>query len=119
MDFYIGMSEFPDPERSGKTSFGLNIGRRLHDASSWEAFNVDGEHHATKLQESGELAIDIKKITSHWEITRTEFLSDVTLRAFSRGPIASVDKPKWRVTFLKGSYVNWPSLIGRTVVPNN
>jgi hypothetical protein len=119
MDFYLEMSEFPQAERSGKEGFGLNVNRRFLDTFCWEWFNIDSDNHATKLQESGELAIDIKKVNSQWEITRTEFLSDVTLRAFPRGAIASVDKPKWRVTILKGSYVNWPSLIGKTVVPNN
>jgi hypothetical protein len=26
---------------------------------------------------------------------------------------------KWRVTILKGSYMNWPSLVGATVALNN
>jgi hypothetical protein len=71
------------------------------------------------LQEKGELAFDIKKVDSNWEITRTEFLTDVTFRVnvvMSNGP---QDNPKWRVTILKGSYMDWPSLIGDTVTSSH
>jgi len=60
----------------------------------------------------------MKKINSRWEMARTEFLSDVIFRVNHIGQGDTPENyPKWRVTILKGSYVNWPSLVGDTVVP--
>jgi len=81
-------------------------------------FTIDREEHATKLQETGELNFDAKKVDSRWEISRTDFLTDVTFRVKLYETDGHKSYPKWRITILKGSYVSWPSLVGDTVIPN-
>ena len=83
----------------------------------WEWFNVESDSRATKLQESGELAIAFAKRGGHEQIVRTEFLSDVSLRISRFGDKAKPE-PVWRVNIAKGSWVAWPSLVDGKVVPN-
>jgi hypothetical protein len=119
-DFYLSKIEFPRAERIFGEGFGLGVRNRKFPTYSHEWFKFDGENHATKSEESGDVAFDMSKINSRWELTRTEFLSDVTFRVNLIGEKkakAPENYPKWRVTILKGSYVNWPSLVGDTVVP--
>jgi hypothetical protein len=117
--FYLARLVYPQADRSFKR-FGLRMEHRTRPTVCSEWFNIDGEHHATKSEESGEMAFDIGQVNSNWEITRTEFLSDVSFRMNLLGDTnAQENYPKWRVTILKGSYVNWPSVIGDTVVPLN
>ena len=70
-----------------------------------EWFNVQDSKHAVKLQEGGELGIDLK-VNGDWEITKTEFTSDVSLRIIRMG----VDPPGsplyWRINISKGSSLN-------------
>jgi len=113
-DFYFEMAEFPKTDLADLEGFGLVIEHRNLRTFCWEWFNVDRGKHAIKLQETGELSFDTKKVGARWEMTRTEFLTDVTFRI----ELYETDDPKWRVTILKGSYVNWPSLVGDTVTPN-
>jgi hypothetical protein len=115
--FYLARLVYPQADRSF-TQFGLRMEHRTRPTVCYEMFNIDGEHHATKSEESGEMAFDIGQVNSNWEITRTEFLSDVAFRMnLLEDPKVQENYPKWRVTILKGSYVNWPSVIGDTVVP--
>jgi hypothetical protein len=118
-DFYIQMAEFPKADRNGLKGFGLTIDHQKLETFCWEWFVVDREKRATKLQEDGELAFDAKKVGTNWEVTRTEFLTDVTFRV----QLSEMNRPgydlKWRVTILKGSHVSWPSLVGDTVIINN
>ena len=74
------------------------------------------EDHAYKLQEDGSLRLKIAAVGSGWDVTRTEFLSHVSLRGalISEGP----EHPKWRVKIFKGSVIRWPSLVNGTVVAN-
>jgi hypothetical protein len=118
-DFYLSKLEFPRAERNFEGGVGLSVRNRKFATTGHEWFKFDGENHATKSEESGEIAFDMNKINSHWEMTRTEFLSDVTFRVNLIGSKIPENFPKWRVTILKGSYVNWPSLVGDTVVPIN
>jgi hypothetical protein len=117
-DFYLSKLEFPRAERNFGEGVGLSVENRKFATTGHEFFKFDGEHHATKAEESGDIAFDMKKINSRWEMARTEFLSDVTFRVnlIGQGDIQE-NFPKWRVTILKGSYVNWPSLVGDTVTP--
>jgi hypothetical protein len=117
-DFYLSRLEFPRAERTFGEGFGLEVKNRKFGTTCLEFFKFDGENHATKTEESGDLAFDMNKINSRWEMSRTEFLSDVTFRLnlIGQGDIPE-NFPKWRVTILKGSYVNWPSLVGDTVTP--
>lgn len=114
-DFYFEMAEFPKTDLANLEGFGLVIEHRNLRTFCWEWFNVDRGKHATKLQETGELAFAAKKVGSRWEMARMDFLTDVTFRV----ELYETDDPKWRITILKGSYVNWPSLVGDTVTPNN
>jgi hypothetical protein len=116
--FILSKHEFPRAERTFGEGFGLRVENRKFATIGYEWFKFDGENHATKAEESGDIAFDMNKINSRWEMTRTEFLSDVTFRVnhIGQGDIPE-NFPKWRVTILKGSYVNWPSLVGDTVTP--
>jgi hypothetical protein len=116
-DFYLSKLEFPRAERTFGEGVGLWIRNRKFATNGYEWFKFDGENHATKAEESGDIAFDMNKINSRWEMARTEFLSDVTFRVNLIGENIPENFPKWRVTILKGSYVNWPSLVGDTVVP--
>jgi hypothetical protein len=117
-DFYFEIAEFPETDLADLEGFGLVIEHRNLSTFCWEWFNVDRGKHATKLQETGELSFDAKKIGSRWEMTRMDFLTDVTFRVNLDERDGPKDDPKWRITILKGSYVNWPSLVGDTVTPN-
>jgi hypothetical protein len=118
-DFYLSRLEFPRAERTIGEGVGLWVINRKFATTGYEWFKFDGENHATKAEESGDIAFDMNKINSRWEMARTEFLSDVTFRVNLIGLGQNIPEnfPKWRVTILKGSYVNWPSLVGDTVVP--
>jgi len=118
-DFYFQMAEFPEANHTDKTGFGLVIEHRRLNTFCWEWFNIDGGKHAIKLQETGEIAFDTKKIGAYWEITRTEFLTDVEFRVKLYDPKWTQGDPKWRVTILKGSYMNWPSLVDDIVSLKN
>jgi hypothetical protein len=109
-DFYLGMSGFPETNLADLVGFGLVVEHRNLKTFCWEWFNVDREKHAIKIQETGELAFDAKKIGSGWQITRTDFLTDVTFRVMLLKTNKHETDSKWRVTVMKGSYVNWPSL---------
>lgn len=114
--FVLGMAESSSPTKAEKKGFGLTL--RRDDAEklfSWDWFTVNYEDHAYKLQEEGSLRIKIGNAGSGWEVTRTEFLSDVSLRAFIVGEKLT-DRPKWRVRIFKGSLVRWPSLVNGIVV---
>jgi hypothetical protein len=117
-DFSFSMSSFPEQKRSEVSGFGLEANHTKVFTFCWEWFNVDNDRHASKLQETGELAIDLKQVNSQWEITRTEFLTDVSFRVDIHGSSVPEDNPRWRVIIRKGSYVNWPSLLSKKVLPN-
>jgi hypothetical protein len=108
-DFYFEKTEFPVTALNDLEGFGLVIEHRSLRTFCWEWFN----------QETGELTFDAKKVGSRWEISRTDFLTDVTFRVKLYETDGYESDPKWRITILKGSYVNWPSLVGDTVIPNS
>ena len=118
-DFYFQIAEYPEADPADTTGFGLVIEHRNLHTFNWEWFNVDRDRHATKLQETGEIAFDTQKVGAQWEITRTEFLTDVEFRVKLYDSNSTQSILKWRVTILKGSYMNWPSLVGDTVTLNN
>jgi len=117
-EFAIGMAEFPTPAVTSITGFGIT-GLRLDIQSfSWEWFNVQDSKHASKLQEGGELGIDLKQVNGDWEITRTEFTTDVSLRIIRMGVDPPGSPPYWRINIFKGSTITWPSIANGKVVPN-
>jgi hypothetical protein len=119
-DFYFELPEFTfDAPPDDKEGFALSITDRDPDTFCYEWFDVDGNRHAIKRQETGELAFDTKKIGAKWEISRTEFLTDVEFRLRVYDSNGKPVNQKWRVTIQKGSYVNWPSLVSDTISLNN
>lgn len=119
--FVLGMAESPDRNKADKKGFGLILQRDdLEKVASWEWFIVNYEDHAYKLQEEASLRIRLAKVGAGWEVTRTEFLSDASLRAMAfdtdRPPDAF--RPTWRARIFKGSFVNWPSLVDGKAVAN-
>lgn len=117
-EFAIEMAEFPSPNVTDKTGFGIT-GRKTDTQSfSWEWFNVRDSQHAAKLQENGELGIELKQVGTDWEITRTEFTTDVSLRIIRMGTDPPGSPPYWRINISKGSTITWPSLVNGKVSPN-
>jgi hypothetical protein len=120
--FYLERLVYPQADRSVFKWFTLDIDHRTRATFCDGGFEIDGEHHATKSEGPGEMAFDIGQFDSGWAVTRTEFLSDVSFRMNlleESKAKAPENYPKWRVTILKGSLVNWPSVKDDTVVPTN
>ena len=116
--FTLEMAEFPAANLSDKSGFGMVVRKTDIQSFSFEWFNVSDSKHAVKLQEAGELGIDLKQVGTDWEITRTEFTSDVSLRVIRMGVDPPGSPPYWRVNISKGSNITWPSIVNGTVVPN-
>jgi hypothetical protein len=99
-----------------KIGFGLVAERDDMKTFCWEWFNAEKGGRATKLQESGELKVKFSKVGNGVELTRMEFLTDISLR-LNPDEDAPGAPPKWRVDILKGSVINWPALVGGKVLP--
>ena len=111
-DFYLDLVDRPSARRGTVYGFGLAAERETVPTFSWEWFRVgDGGERATKLQESGELRIALARGRSgDWEVGRTEFLTDVSLRTEPReGAGWETPGPRWRVRITEGSHMTWPS----------
>jgi thiol-disulfide isomerase/thioredoxin len=122
-EFNIGMAEYPATDPAEKTGFGLTALRTDIQTFSWEWFNIKNTNRAIKLQEGGELGIDIKRVNDAWEITRTEFISDVSFRIIipTMDQVATVGQPispRWRIKIFQGSSITWPSIINGQTVSN-
>jgi TonB family protein len=117
-EFAIEMAEFPVANVTDKTGFGIAARKTDIQSFSWEWFNIQDSRHAAKLQESGELGIELKQVDSYWEITRTDFTTDVSLRIIRLGTDPPGSPPYWRINISKGSSITWPSVVGGRVVPN-
>jgi hypothetical protein len=118
--FYLARLVFPQADRSVIKRFGLRIEHSTRATACYEWFEIDGEHHATRSEGAGEMGFDIGQVNSNWEITRTEFISALSFHVnLLEDPEEPENYPKWQVTILKGSQVNWPSVNGDTVVPIN
>ena len=117
--FLLGMAESPARSQADKKGFGLIFIRDDRDKLfSWEWFTVNYEDHAFKLQEAGSLRIKIAQVGAGWEVTRTECLSDISLRAFELVEERMPEQPTWRARIFEGSFVRWPSLVEGRVVAN-
>jgi hypothetical protein len=101
----------------GETGFGITAERDDLPTFCWEWFTVRNPTLATKLQETGELGIRYGKTGVGYELVRMEFRTDVSLRV-NPDTDAPEAAPRWRVLILKGSVINWPSLVKGKVVPN-
>lgn len=96
--------------------FGMAAGRDYQQTFCWEWFNVAGPNRAVKLQEKGELEFESEKLGKNYEVTKTKFLTDISMRVadFEKSP-----KPgefDWRVKIMKGSEVEWPTVAGKKIL---
>jgi hypothetical protein len=117
-EFAIEMAEFPVANVTEKQGFGINGRKTDIQSFSWEWFNVQDSKNAAKLQESGQLGVELKQVGTDWEITRTDFNTDVSLRIMRMGTDAPGSPPRWRIHISKGSTITWPSIVNGKVVPN-
>lgn len=111
--FRLGIAEFPKLRKRG---FGMVANRDDFPTFCWEWFTVRSEARAAKHHEHGELDIHVAEVGSGLEVVRTEFRTDVSFRVIIFGEDFRL--PKWRVNILKGSSINWPSLIDGKLKPN-
>lgn len=113
--FYLKLNAGRDAEQF--TGFGMGAGREDIATFCWEWFNVDGRNRALKLQEKGALEFEEMQIGSTWEITRTRFVTDVTMRVADWARQKSPRDPEtWRVKILKDSDITWPTIVGKKVM---
>jgi hypothetical protein len=98
---------------------GFGIAAQCADSScfSWEWFSVQDSKHAFKSK-GGALEIDLKQVGSDWEITQTNFKTDISLGISRIGVDSAGSKPYWRINISKGSQITWPSVVNGQVVPN-
>jgi hypothetical protein len=117
--FSLRLSENPDQFRSLKTSLSLMVRKDSDQSASSGFFTIDGPAHATRKNDGAELGVDVSQIAGRWEVTRTEFLTDVSFEGRVRTSWgAAAPPPIWRLTILKGSTITWPSIInGKIVAP--
>ena len=105
--YRFAMDEHPDRTPEGLKGFAMMALNDAVQTTSWEWFNVASDCEATKLQEGGRLAIKIGQSSCGWEVIRTEFLTDVSLR-LTRYFGDPMEEPFWRTTIRQGSWVAWP-----------
>jgi hypothetical protein len=99
-----------------KSGFGIKGEKKNTNYYSWEWFLVDEGKLAVKLQEKGTPGIEIKNVSIGTEITRIDFLTDISIRLLS-GP--HLKRPVfYRIKILKGSSITWPSVVNGKVVAN-
>jgi len=117
-EFTIRMSESPVANVSDKTVFGISAQRTDIPTFSFEGFILRDSKHAIKKPEGEELGIDLRQVNGDWEITRTEFLTDVSLRITRLNVDPPGSPPYWRIKISKGSTITWPSITNGKVTPN-
>jgi hypothetical protein len=112
--FSLTMSEEATEWRNGKTSFTFTARHADYQTSSYANFRIQSPDLAERPP--SQTAIAITEVASRrWEVTRTEFLSDLAIDV-THSAMVPRGSPYWRVVILKGSNITWPSLInGRTV----
>ena len=106
--FQFAIDEHPDARAEDLKGFALLAINDEVQTTSWEWFNVVSPTEAAKLQEQGRLAIGIGRTGCGFEVVRTEFLTDVSLRLtrFFGDPTL---EPYWRTTIRAGSWIAWPA----------
>lgn len=105
--FSFSLDEHPGKVRDEFKGFGFKGERNDLQCFSWEWFNITGPSEATKLQEEGKLAIELGQTAKGWEVVRTDFSTDVSLRItrFDGDPCR---EPSTRIVIRSGSWVTWP-----------
>ena len=97
--FEFGIASSKDDSQG----FGILSMRDDQPAFCWEWFVVSGQT-ATKLQESGQVALKL----DGGQITRVDFLTDVSMRVSPLESGMDPLNPKWRILISKGSTLTIP-----------
>ncbi len=100
------------------TGFGLVASRRDIPTFCWEWFQIDAPNHAFKIQETGELEFFTRQQAEVFELTRVEFIRDISIRLWKRDGAGPASPPDWRVNILASSLIVWPSLLDGIVKAN-
>lgn len=103
-------------EKGPVRGFALKGSRGEERTFSWEWFDVDTSDRAIKLQEGGELKIEVAKRGSEWQVIRTDFLTDISVRITDGLKPAQRHEVDWRINISRGSTIRWPSLVATEVV---
>jgi hypothetical protein len=105
------LAQTPEMERARVRGFGLSASRTGAQTFGWDWFHVEADGRAKKIQEEGVLEVELEETRRGWQIGRTVFLTDVSLRIFGDGlmGLAGVmsNRPRWRVQIERGSSVRW------------
>ena len=114
--FSLEMSEPATEWMAEKTSLTFTARHKDLQTSSYAGLRIQSSGRATRPQDSSEVAVAIAEVApKRWEVTRTEFLTDLSIEV-THPAMVPRGSPYWRVVILKGSSITWPSLInGRTV----
>jgi hypothetical protein len=110
-EFDIGMGEMPTVTLGETGGFSMTAKRTDIQSFSFEWFNIRDGNRAVKRQEGGELGIDLKAVNGEGEVTRTDFLTDISLRILRMGVDQPGSRPYWRIKIFKGSRITWPSTL--------
>lgn len=105
--FSFAIDEHPTKSPGELKGFGFKGEKEDHQTFSWEWFNIVGDSQAENLQKDGRVAIEICQFDRGWEVARTEFLTDVSLRITRFDGDPSLE-PFWRVLIKQGSWIAWP-----------
>ncbi|RYG17746.1 hypothetical protein EON82_23490 [bacterium] len=108
--FSFSIDEHPTRSSGDLKGFGFKGEKEDHNTFSWEWFNIVNPNEAVKLQEDGRVGIEICQFDKGWEVARTDFLSDVSLRITRFDGDPSLE-PFWRVIIKQGSWVAWPPAV--------
>jgi hypothetical protein len=105
--FSFAIDEHPTKAAGDLKGFGFKGEKEDHQTFSWEWFNIVSPTEAVKLQEDGRVGIEICQFDKGWEVARTEFLTDVSLRITRFDGDPSLE-PFWKVIIRQGSWIAWP-----------
>lgn len=106
--FAFALAEFPRRSAAEITGFGFIAVRHDVETMSWEWFNVSSPNEATKLQETGTIRFEIAQVGTMYEVVRTEFISDVSLRLVKPNGDPALE-PSWRTIIRAGTVIDWPA----------
>jgi hypothetical protein len=116
--FSVAMAERVTEWKAGKTNLTFTVRHSDYQTLSYESFRIESPTRAARPQKPGELGIELSEVAPRrWEVTRTEFLTDISIDV-SHSAMIPRGSPYWRVVILKGSNIAWPSLINGKTIAN-
>jgi hypothetical protein len=112
------MAERVTEWKAGKTNLTFTVRHSDYQTLSYESFRIETPTRAARPQKPGELGIELSEVAPRrWEVTRTEFLTDIAIDV-SHSAMIPRGSPYWRVVVLKGSNIAWPLLINGKTIAN-